>query len=170
MLQACDSRWLLFFLCEVVRKVVLIFQGYHAPVRSFGVYLWYCLYCITAFGQSVSPTAAHGKKGIQEKRVFGITEGEGMDCVLCSAVRQLKMDRGGNWGGEGPSQVKVCVETSCEMQMQEGQGSNPSAIQKFISGQISRGPHFSFLLSPRALLPCSGLRLLLLHASGLGLC
>lgn len=102
-----------FLLCEEVRKVVLIFQGHQAPVGSFGVYLWYCLYCITVFSQSVSPTAARGKKGIQEKGVFGIMDWEGMDCMLCSAVRQLKMEKGGNWGGEGPSQVKACVETSC---------------------------------------------------------
>lgn len=49
-----------------------------------------------------------GKKGIQEKGVFEIMEGEGMDCMLCSAVRQIKMEKGGNWGGEGPSQMETC--------------------------------------------------------------
>lgn len=49
-----------------------------------------------------------GKKGIQEKGVFEIMEGEGMDRTPCSAVRQIKMEKGGNWGGEGPSQMETC--------------------------------------------------------------
>lgn len=40
-------------------------------------------------------------------------KGEGMDCMLRSAVRQLEMEGGRNWGGEGPDQMKVCGETSC---------------------------------------------------------
>lgn len=99
------------------------------------------------------------KKGIQEQRVFGVMKGEGMDCVLCSAVRQLGAEGGRNRGGEGPNQMKVCWGD--QLLGQDGVGTmlaqvpaRSSSQARFQEDPISPFCFFTWLCCPAQISDC----------------
>lgn len=113
LLRAYKSRWLLFSAGRSEKSVFNPSVGTRLLLGHLES-IYGIAYTASQLSVNLCPQMLFTEeKGIQEQRVFGVTKGEGMDCVLRSAARQLEMEGGRNWGGEGPDQMKVCGETSC---------------------------------------------------------
>lgn len=149
-----------FFCGKEWEKCFQSFSGYYAPVGSFGVYLWCCLYCITAFSQSVSPNAVQRKQ--RNLRAEGVWSEEGgghglratFSCETARNGGRQELGRGRTRSNEGV--------WGDQLLGQDGGGTKPTQVPARSSSQarfreepISPFCFFTWLCCPVQISDCS---------------